>query len=279
MDTNYEFLEEVDVIDVSNDVSNDVNLTELIEVDISPDILGDAMDPTEREEREERDERGQRMILEENVGERSEPKFFDYTPERQLRSMDRHLRFYPMSLVNYEQLTAMDPIANRMEELTQESTSTPIPEPVLRTRPMTRGYARQLYQEANQEQCETSDNYSDSDSEIIFGKPYKMTVYESALVDFVIKPIVIFWMCVLWICIVFGANRSVSGGERLNSFDVQRISKEFANVKSHGPLRVSKELSRGTSTPYGNYVPIHIGNYETTRHSPYQMNVPNQVCE
>ena len=129
----------------------------------------------------------------------------------------------------------------------------------LRSRPMTRGYARQLYLEAHPEERETSgnncdNNYdsdsdnnsdsdndsnsdsnsdSDSDTEIIFGRQYKMTEYESAIVDFVIKPIVIFWICVLWNCIAFG------------------------NVKSNGK---------------------NMGDYEITRPSPYQMNVPNQMC-
>ena len=208
MDTNYEFLEEVELNVASNDASNDVNLTELEEVNISPHMSDDEMD---------REEEGQSVL----------------NQERQRMILDRHLRFYPMSLVTYEQLTAMDPIANRLKKSKSKSR----PEPILRSRPMTRGYARQLYQEAHPEERETSDSDSDSEDEsedeIVFGKPYKMTVYESALVDFVIKPIAILWICMLCNCIL------------------------FLYVKTDGP---------------------RTGNYETTRPSLYQMNVPNQMC-
>lgn len=200
MDTNYEFLEEVEVeVEVdTNDIQTpsfqtEDNLTELVDVNVSPRGLPERKENT--------------MIL------------------------DRHLRFYPMSLVTYNmepETVAKGTVAKGTDKA--------------RSRPMTRGYARELYKEAHPEPSESSDSdsdseyYSDSDNEIVFSKPYKRGEHEQIIFEYIIKPPIIIICCLIWWAIAFG---------NLKSSEITRPSPYQMNAPNQMcniPQRQSKEF-------------------------------------
>ena len=139
-------------------------------------------------------------------------------------------------------------------EETKETEPAQAQSPILQSRPMTRGYALKLYKEAHPEQYELSesesdyDSNSDSDTEIVFGKPYKRGEHENVIGQFVVKSFIIFMFCILWATI------------------------SIEKIKSNGPHTGDYIISRPMERSKG---AVHEGILPS---SPYQMNVPNQVC-